>query len=575
MSQCFSGSFAHLAVSPASPGLLVRNACGYFASTAERPAYGCYPENRGRDNVGHAFHFLKALAATANLPAAQAQTLVVDATPDVPITSSDVYLGRLLARAAGGGDTSALVDELLREAWQDKAAWEPEIRLLDRIGHAFGLFSPRSLGELDRQAGTLPQASATLRTYGDAWKAARGDLAQVNLERFLTASPAWQARLAAAPRTPTPAVVRELADDLLGDLAPFTAQAPATVQRLARLRDNAEAAAAATYRMEVRLAVVLRMRAVLTSLAGRHYLATRGTPEERAAHQTLRACEDVHLATQPIDLGPADPEPFPPYTEDLRLAERVVPAWMGIRFKPVGETQRARLGLGEGASAVVTVYPDSPAARAGFEVGDVVIGPPGRAFTERNQIRQWTMLSEIDRPAPLDVVRDGRRLRLTLVPKPFPLKWPELPGPPRVGSAAPPLALAAYRGSLPGKLAGGPPHLLFFWATWCLPCKAALPELLAFEQETRTRVIAITDEEASQLDPFFQRFGEPFPATVAVDEYRRAFLTYGVSGTPTFVLVDGTATVRSYSTGYTPARGLRIDGWSWSRRPAAMRAGSP
>src|SRR6185295_7888197 len=114
-------------------------------------AYGCYPENRGRDNVGHSFHFIQALEATGNFPEAHARVLVSDASPDVPLTTSDEYLHRLLGHAATERNISfiEMVDELLNEAWRNKGAWEPEIRLLDRIGAAYGCFSPRSLAELE------------------------------------------------------------------------------------------------------------------------------------------------------------------------------------------------------------------------------------------------------------------------------------------------------------------------------------------------------------------------------------------------------------------------------------------
>ena len=55
---------------------------------------------------------------------------------------------------------------------------------------------------------------------------------------------------------------------------------------------------------------------------------------------------------------------------------------------------------------------------------------------------------------------------------------------------------------------------------------------------------------------------------VAIEGNRRASLAYGVSGTPTFVLVDREGTVRSYSTGYTKGKGLGIDGWTWPEAAA-------
>jgi thiol-disulfide isomerase/thioredoxin len=570
MSQCFSGSFANLIDVHERGGVPTGTVCGYFSSTPDRPAYGCYPENRGRDNVGHSFEMLEALARTQGLAPAHAQVLASDQTPDVPNRTSDVYLERLLDHAAAGGNRQQLVDDLLRQAWRDKAAWEPDIRLLDATAHAFGMFSPRSLAELDEQTKALPDLSEQLRANGRTWQAACGDAADANLGRFVADHPAWKSRLAPDALTPLDESARRaLTAELLAHLGPFTSADRPTAARLAVLRDRGDRAEAAGYRMEVRLAAVLRLRALLASIAGRVYLATRGTPAERAAYEALRTCEDLHLGPTPAGDAPPTIEAFPRFEDDVRLAHEVLPGWMGINFRAAADGSPVARDVGTGPAVVLTVYPDSPAKAAGLEVGDVILGPPGHPFSEPRQIREWTMLSAIDRPAPLVVHRSGHEMRVTLVPKPFPLHLPALPGPPELGSAAPPLVVSAYRGALPARLADGRAHLLFFWATWCAPCKASLPEVLAFEHERNTPVIAITDEPAEQLDRFFDHWHDPFPATVAVDDLRRAFQAYAVSGTPTFVLVDANGRVQSIATGYSRARGLGVTGWSWSERAAA------
>ncbi len=567
MSQCFSGAFANLMDTHTINGQPSGSVCGYFSSTADRRAYGCYPENLGRENVGHSFHFLDAIAASGRASAAHAQVLVRDGSPDVPLKSSDIYLERLLRQAAEQQhqNYTVFVDKLLKEAWRNKGQWEPEIRLLDRIGAAYGSFSPRSLAEVEEQANRLPEISGELRTWASAWHAAFSDNSSANMTRFVAANPEWMKRLNdSALRDMDQPHARLLTAELLADLEPFTRADGGTLDRLELLDEKNKEAAAAAYRMEVRLGVVLRMRMILTDIAGRVYLATQATPAERAAYDALVECEDLALpASAAARPTLAETDPYPPFDEDVEAARDALPSWMGIRFRDTNPELRTKHGLTEGAAAVVAVYPDSPAEAAGLALGDVVLGPPAAPFADRNQIRSWTMLSKVDEPRKLEMLRGDDHVVVTLVPKPFPMKWPELPGPPKVSSAAPPLKLSAYRGEMPTTLADGKPHLLFFWATWCMPCKASLPEVLAFERDRNTPVIAITDELPEQLDTFFQSFKEPFPQRVACDEYRGDFLAYGVSGTPTFVLVDGDGTVRSYSTGYSPGKGIGVEGWKW------------
>ncbi|HVM97775.1 MAG TPA: thioredoxin-like domain-containing protein, partial [Candidatus Acidoferrales bacterium] len=571
MSQCFSGSFANLIDVHANDGIPNGNVCGFFSSTAERPAYGCYPENRGRNNVGHSFHFLQALGTTGNFTQSHLQVLVTDASPDVPLRTSDEYLERLLHEASANDDEAykKLVDELLLEAWKDKGRWEPEIRLLDRIGHAYGTFSPRSLAEIEAQARQLPDIASQMKNSSRAWRGALSDSNEGNLGRFLDANPAWGDRLRPdALKDLTPETRGPLTTSLLHDLRGFTDAHPDVNQKLRTMRRHSREAATTSYRMEVRLGVVLRMRRVLSSIAGRLFVETRGTRQQREAYQALRSCEDLTLPGNNLPTPQLrEAKSFPPLERDVTRAQAALPAWMGIQFREPKPETIAESNLAAGAATVVTVYPDSPAAAAGLQPADIITGPPGKPFDEHGEVRSWIMLSKIGEPKKLEVLRDKEHLKMTIVPKLYPLKWPELPGPPKVGSVAPPIDISPYRGTLPTALAGNGSHLLFFWATWCAPCKASLPELLAFERERNVQVVAITDESKERLDPFFQQMKD-FPQTVASDEFRKAFVAYGVSGTPTFVLVDDKGAVQAYTTGYDPKKGLGFEGWTWEKQKA-------
>ena len=583
MSQCFGGAFAS-ALLPASDataraapeatagaagdGLPRGNACGYFATFADRRAYGCYPENVAKEGVGHSHEFIAALARLGRFPEAQRRVLVSDRTPDVPHASSDFLLERLLRRVATaqGRDLAALADELLAEAWRDRGAWEPEIRLLDRIGESFGSFSPRSLAELDAQAGQLPEFSSRLQIYADRWRQAFDALVLENFRAFTAARPAWRARLESAKLEGLDAGARAaLASELLGELVPFAGHDPERHRRLLALKRKADEAAAASYRAEVRLGVVLRMRSILTSIAGRVYVASRATADERRAFERLIACEDLRLPGILPALSAGDleaPEAFPPLAEEQRLVEALMPAYMGIQFRPLPQSQQERHRAERGAVAVLMINPDSPAAEAGLRVSDIILGPPGAPFTEPEQVREWTMRSEVGIAKPLDVLRDGEVVRVTLRPGPYPLALPKLPGPPRIGSPAPPLKVELF--PRPRALAERTPRLLFFWATWCVICKQAVPELLAYaEAHPEVEILAITDEEPATLERFFRDTREPFPGEVALDPLRLTFLDYGVSGTPSFVLVDGDGIVRHTRTGYRREQGLGIDGWTW------------
>ena len=413
MSQCFSGSFAHAIFGDtASPRSIDDKICGYFSSSADRFAYGCYPENLGKRNVGHSFHFIDAVRVLGSFPRAHDRVQLTDRTPDVPNRTSDHYLQWLVRAHAGSASVSydAFADELLGQAWSDELHYRYALEQLDQLGEVFGAFGPRTFAELRERTANLPDLRHDLRRYARSWGGALLDVKQENFDRFIAVQPEWGARVGSdVIEDLEPPELRTLRRILLDDLWAFTMADPLVRKRLKLLRTMSREAAAAAYRMEVRLAVALRMREVLGRIAGEVFLDHYANHAERAAYEGLVACEDFALEPAApvlarLDLGPS----YPPLDEELRLLASVLPGWLGIQFRPLDGDRRALLGLERGAVSVLLVYPHSPAAEAGIVADDIVLGPPGGHFTERNQIREWVMTSLADREQRLDVLRGDR-----------------------------------------------------------------------------------------------------------------------------------------------------------------------
>ncbi len=135
------------------------------------------------------------------------------------------------------------------------------------------------------------------------------------------------------------------------------------------------------------------------------------------------------------------------------------------------------------------------------------------------------------------------------------------------GQPAPALEIGEYLGTKPKPLASykGKPLVLFFWAHWCVDCKAQGPVLAKLRQEFQAKGLTV-------IMPT-QRYGygaggadtTPAAEVKYIDEVRRQFYPdladapspvseenfkqYGSSTSPTLVLVDATGLVRLYRPG--------------------------
>jgi thiol-disulfide isomerase/thioredoxin len=145
------------------------------------------------------------------------------------------------------------------------------------------------------------------------------------------------------------------------------------------------------------------------------------------------------------------------------------------------------------------------------------------------------------------------------------------------GKAAPALHGEQFLGSKPPALAQlkGSPVLLFFWAHWCVDCKAEAPIITQLRSEFApkgltvlgpTRLYGYTaqienaspSDELAYIDAVRHRFyAGLLDMPVPLSKYN--FDVYGASTTPTLVLLDRTGKVAMYHPGALPYDQLKAE----------------
>lgn len=104
------------------------------------------------------------------------------------------------------------------------------------------------------------------------------------------------------------------------------------------------------------------------------------------------------------------------------------------------------------------------------------------------------------------------------------------------------LSLKDYRGKV---------VLLDFWASWCGPCKASLPQLQKLEAEypgLKVLAVSIDDERKNALE-FMKRLN--LDVTALFDEKKKVAETYRVEAMPSALLIDPKGVVRHALSGYS------------------------
>ena len=118
------------------------------------------------------------------------------------------------------------------------------------------------------------------------------------------------------------------------------------------------------------------------------------------------------------------------------------------------------------------------------------------------------------------------------------------------GEAAPTFKLKDLAGADVAVEAKGKPYIINFWATWCPPCQAEIPDLAAFHAAHKDTVdfYAVNlQEDAQPVQKFMAERKVELP--VMLDTQGAAANLYGVRAIPTTVVVDRDGKIAYRKTG--------------------------
>ncbi|MGD2064334.1 MAG: TlpA disulfide reductase family protein [Nitrospirota bacterium] len=101
-----------------------------------------------------------------------------------------------------------------------------------------------------------------------------------------------------------------------------------------------------------------------------------------------------------------------------------------------------------------------------------------------------------------------------------------------------------------------------FWATWCPPCREAIPELIAMKKKYGPQgfdIVGISMDEnpARVVPPFVEHYGINYPVVAANAEVASAF--GGIYGLPTTFVVDRHGNIAQRYIGYVDAKVIARD----------------
>lgn len=93
--------------------------------------------------------------------------------------------------------------------------------------------------------------------------------------------------------------------------------------------------------------------------------------------------------------------------------------------------------------------------------------------------------------------------------------------------------------------------ILNFWATWCPPCRAEIPDMQKFHEEKDATILAVnitsTEQSLDQVEEFLDEYGVTF--TVLSDTDAEISTLYNASALPTSYLINSKGEIHNIAIG--------------------------
>lgn len=103
-------------------------------------------------------------------------------------------------------------------------------------------------------------------------------------------------------------------------------------------------------------------------------------------------------------------------------------------------------------------------------------------------------------------------------------------------------ALPGRSGLMSKDLATGQPRMVNIFASWCVPCAAEAPQLLALKQAGVSIDAVAVRDRSEDIARFLAEHGDPFER-IGTDPESRVQLALGSAGVPETFIVDGRGTI--------------------------------